>query len=105
MTFPAKASKQSKSKLIKSSASEADLERSWEVVDRIASDVEFVIENFDFALEPGKALENYLQSRNLLAGLLLLDLIYEACLLVYLLKNYDFVLTQIAEIYRLFSLR
>jgi hypothetical protein len=74
------------------------------VVDRIASDVEFVIENFDFALEPGKALENYLQGRNLLACLLVLNLLYEACLLVYIVRNYDFVLTQIAEIYRLFSL-
>ena len=39
---------------------EDSLERNRETVDRIASDVEFVIENFDFALEPGKALESYL---------------------------------------------
>jgi hypothetical protein len=39
---------------------EDSLERNREAVDRIASDVEFVIENFDFALEPGKALESYL---------------------------------------------
>ena len=36
--------------------------------------------------------------------MLVLNLIYEAILLVYIVKNYDFVLTQIAEIYRLFSL-
>jgi hypothetical protein len=88
----------------KSVPDEDSIERSREAVERIVSDVEFVIENFEFALEPGKALESYLQSRNLLAGLLTLDLIYEAILLVYIVKNYSFVLTQIAEIYRLFSL-
>jgi hypothetical protein len=36
--------------------------------------------------------------------MLLLNLIYEICLLVYLVRNYSFILAQISEIYRLVSI-
>ena len=63
------------------------------MVHRIAEEVEFVIDNFDFALEPGKALENYIHSRNMLAVLLILDFLYEASLLFYIAANYEFLLS------------
>lgn len=71
---------------------------------RIASDVEFVIDNFDFALEPGKALESYMLSSRLLTVMLVLNLLYEAGLIFFLVTNYDYVLVQIAELYRMLTL-
>jgi hypothetical protein len=84
--------------------SEEESERSREVVQRIAEEVEFVVENFDFALEPGRALENYMHSRNMLNVLLFLNMIYEVCLLVYLVYNYEFIMSQLGEIYRNLSI-
>ena len=56
--------------------------------------------NFDFALEPGQALKNYLHHRKVVGVLLLLNLFYELCLLVYVIVNKDFILAQLGEIYR-----
>ena len=71
---------------------------------RIASDVEFVIDHFDFALEPGKALESYMQSSRLLTVMLVLNLLYEAGLIFFLVANYDYVLVQIVELYRMVTI-
>lgn len=59
-----------------------------------------VIDLFEFALEPGKALENYLYCSKLLAVMLVLNLLYETCLFFFIIANYDYLLVQIAEMYR-----
>ena len=63
-----------------------------EVVQRVQDEVEFVVSNFDFALEPGEALKNYLHHRKLVAMLLTLDLLYEISLIVYVVINRDFIM-------------
>lgn len=63
-------------------------------------EVEFVVSNFDFALEPGVALKSYLHHRKIVTALLSLNLLYELCLIVYVLCNRDFIMAQLGEIYR-----
>jgi len=62
-----------------------------EVVQRVQEEVEFVVSNFDFALEPGVALQSYLHHRKIMAILLSLNLLYELSLIVYVLINRDFI--------------
>lgn len=59
-----------------------------------------MVNNFEFALEPGQALQSYLHHRKIIATLLSLNLVYEVCLLIYVLLNYDFIMAQLGEIYR-----
>ena len=75
-----------------------------EVVQRVQDEVEFVVSNFDFALEPGQALHNYLYHRKVLTILLSLNLIYEILLLVYIGINHEFIISQLGEIYRNLSI-
>lgn len=63
-----------------------------EVVQRVQDEVEFVISNFDFALEPGQALQSYLHHRKIVTILLAVNFLYESCLIVYVLVNRDFIL-------------
>ena len=63
-------------------------------------EVEFVVSNFDFALEPGVALGSYLHHRKVLSVLLSLNLLYELGLVIYVMTNRDFILAQLGEIYR-----
>ena len=56
--------------------------------------------NFEFALEPGQALKNYLHHRKVLGVLLSLNLLYEVSLIIYVLINRDFIMAQLGEIYR-----
>lgn len=67
-------------------------------------EVDFVVSNFDFALEPGQALHNYLYHRKVLTALLSLNLIYELLLLVYIGVNHEFIMAQLGEIYRNLSM-
>ena len=71
-----------------------------EVVQRVQDEVEFVVSNFDFALEPGQALSSYLHHRKVLIWLLSMDFVYELCLMVYIICNRDFITAQLGEIYR-----
>ena len=71
-----------------------------EVVQRVQDEVEFVVSNFDCALEPGVALGSYLHHRRVLTVLLILNALYELCLVAYVLMNQDFILAQLGEIYR-----
>lgn len=71
-----------------------------EVVQRVQDEVEFVVSNFDFALEPGQALQSYLHHRTILTVLITMSLIYEICLVTYVLFNRDFIMAQLGEIYR-----
>ena len=71
-----------------------------EVVQRVQDEVEFVVSNFDFALEPGVALQSYLHHRKIVTALLTMNLLYELCLIGYVLVNHDFILAQLGEIYR-----
>ncbi len=71
-----------------------------EVVQRVQDEVEFVVSNFDFALEPGVALKSYLHHRKVVTVLLSLNLLYELCLIAYVIVNRDFILAQLGEIYR-----
>ena len=71
-----------------------------EVVQRVQDEVEFVISNFDFALEPGQALSSYMHHRKIVGILLTMNLVYESCLIFYVLYNRDFILAQLGEIYR-----
>ena len=66
--------------------------------------MDFVISNFDFALEPGQALNNYLHHRTIVLTLLTLSLIYELLLLLYVIVNREFVIVQLGEIYRNLSI-
>ena len=75
-----------------------------EVVQRVQDEVEFVVSNFDFALEPGQALQNYLHHRKVLSVLLTLNLIYELLLLIYIIVNHEFIIAQLGEIYRNLSM-
>ena len=68
-------------------------------------EVEFVVSNFDFALEPGQAVQNYIHHRKVLFILLSLTLVYELILIGYLLVNLDFIMAQLAEIYRNFGVQ
>ena len=63
-------------------------------------EVEFVVSNFDFALQPGQALNKYMHHRYVLGWLLALNAIYEVCLGYYIVRNRDFMLAQLGEIYR-----
>jgi len=63
-----------------------------EVVQRVQDEVEFVISNFDFALEPGQALQSYLHHRKIVTILLVFNFLYEFCLVFYVLFNRDFIL-------------
>ena len=71
-----------------------------EVVQRVQDEVEFVVSNFDFALEPGVALKSYLHHRKIVTVLLSLNLLYELCLVGYIVVNRDFIMAQLGEIYR-----
>ena len=71
-----------------------------EVVQRVQDEVEFVVSNFDFALEPGQALQSYLHHRTIVTTLMLMGLLYELCLVAYVLFNRDFIMAQLGEIYR-----
>ena len=51
-----------------------------------------MVSNFDFALEPGVALQSYLHHRRVLTVLLILNALYELCLVAYVLLNQDFIL-------------
>lgn len=62
------------------------------VVQRVQEEVEFMVSNFEFALEPGQALQSYLHHRKIITTLLSLNLFYEVCLLFYVLFNYDFIM-------------
>ena len=59
-----------------------------------------MVSNFDFALEPGQALNKYMTHRKILIWLLCIDAIYEIGLIIYIFSNKDFVLAQLGEIYR-----
>ena len=63
-----------------------------EVVQRVQDEVEFVVSNFDFALEPGVALKSYLHHRKVVTVLLSLNLLYELCLIAYVIVNRDFIM-------------
>ena len=63
-----------------------------EVVQRVQDEVEFVVSNFDFALEPGVALKSYLHHRKVVTVLLTLNLLYELCLIAYVIVNRDFIM-------------
>ena len=63
-----------------------------EVVQRVQDEVEFVVSNFDFALEPGAALRSYFHHRKILTILMSLNLIYELLLLVYITINHEFII-------------
>lgn len=73
------------------------------VVQHVQDEVEFVVSNFEFALEPGQAVANYVHHRKVLFILLTLTLCYEVALIVYLAVNRDFMLAQLVEIYRNFG--
>ena len=75
-----------------------------EMVQRVQDEVDFVVSNFDFALEPGQALNNYLHHRMVLLTLLSLNLAYELLLLLYIIINREFVIIQLGEIYRNLSI-
>ena len=63
-----------------------------EVVQRVQDEVEFVVSNFDFALEPGQALQNYLHHRKIVTTLMVMSLVYEISLVGYVLYNRDFIM-------------
>lgn len=71
-----------------------------EVVQRVQDEVEFVVSNFDFALEPGQALQSYMHHRTIVTVLMVLSLVYEISLLGYVTMNRDFIMAQLGEIYR-----
>ena len=63
-----------------------------DIVQTVQEEVDFVVSNFDFALEPGQALNKYMHHRKILTYLMVIDAIYELGLIYYMFCNTDFLL-------------
>jgi len=66
----------------------------------IEDEVDFLLNNFEFILEPEQAVKNYMYHRKVLCVFLVLSVMYEFCLDVYLWKNKEFIITQLTEVYK-----
>ena len=63
-----------------------------DIVQTVQEEVDFVVSNFDFALEPGQALNKYMHHRKVLTYLMTIEAMYEICLVYYMFCNQDFLL-------------
>ena len=72
---------------------------------QIEDEIEFLVNNLEFILEPENALRAYLWHRKVFALCLFLSLAFEVSLYFYLFSNMNFIVTELAQIYREISLQ
>ena len=62
---------------------------------QIEDEIEFLVNNLEYLVEPEVAIKNYFHNRNLLFFILALNLVFENLLTVYIWKNELFILKQL----------
>ena len=67
---------------------------------QIEDEIEFLVTNLEYLVEPEVAIKQYYSNRNVLYFLLSLNLLFETLLTIYVVKNEDFILNQLNQIYR-----
>lgn len=71
---------------------------------QIEDEIEFIVNNLEYLVDPEIAIKQYFQNRNILYFLLTLNLLFESLLTVYIIKNEFFILKQLNQIYRFWHL-
>jgi len=69
---------------------------------QIEDEIEFLVSNLEYLVDPETSIKDYFTSRNVLYLVLALNIIFESLLTVFILKNEIFVLHQFNEIYRFY---
>ncbi|CDW85792.1 UNKNOWN [Stylonychia lemnae] len=67
---------------------------------QIEDEVEYIINNIDFMLDPEQAMNKYNEHRRNLTYFLVINFVFEIMLYYYLFSNMDFIISQLSEIYR-----
>eukprot|EP00347_Sterkiella_histriomuscorum_P021773 403332815 len=67
---------------------------------QIEDEVEYIINNIEFRLDPEQSMKKYNAHRRNLKFFLIVNLLFEIMLYYYLFSNMDFIVSQLSEIYR-----
>lgn len=68
---------------------------------QIEDEIEFLVNNLEFLVEPQQAISQYARSRNLLFLLLAINLVFEVLITLYVFRNEDFILRQLNQMYHI----
>lgn len=68
---------------------------------QIEDEIEFLSNNLEYLVEPQLAVGQYVKSRNILYGLLSLNLIFELTITMYVFRNEEFILKQLNQMYHI----
>lgn len=66
---------------------------------QIEDEIEFLVNNLEFLVEPQQAVSAYAKSRNILYGLLSLNLLFELFITTWIFRNEAFILKQLNQMY------
>ena len=70
---------------------------------QIEDEIEFMVNNLEFILDPDLAIRQYLYHRVVLFILMMINLFFELALTIYIYRNQDILLAQLNRIYRGYS--
>lgn len=77
---------------------------SFQVI-QIEDELSFLMDNMEYLVEPDQAIKNYFEVRNHLYFILLLNLLFEALMTVYIVKNELEILNNLKRIYKFWHVR
>ena len=72
---------------------------------QIEDELSFLVDNMDYLVEPDQAIKNYFEIRNYMYYILLLNVIFEALMTAYIIKNEMLILNNLKRIYRLWRVK
>ena len=67
---------------------------------QIDDEVDFLVQNMDFIVNPSEAMQTYFQHRVILFSLVMMNLFFELFLTIYIYRNKEYMVWQLNEIYR-----
>ena len=71
----------------------------------IEDEIEFLVNNLEYLVEPDQTIKSYYQNRNALYILIAFNFLLEILIAIYIVKNEDFILKQLYEVYRYWHIK
>lgn len=71
---------------------------------QIEDEIEFLVNNLEYLVEPETAIKQYFSNRRVLYMLILMNLLFETLMTLYIIKNEEFIIKELNQIYRFWHL-